>query len=149
MKILLILIVSFGKLNCNIDINDLRNLFLCAANDPARAKQLMRNTENEKINNVVIGYYGASKMLMAKYYFNPYSKWNSFKAGRKILEAAIRSDPFNAELRFLRLSIQKNAPWFLGYNENVKEDQLFLNESSLDIKDEQLKTMINKSLKRI
>ncbi len=49
-------------------------------------------------------------------------KLNLFKSGNKQLEQAISKHHSNAEYRFLRLLIQENAPVFLNYRSEVKED---------------------------
>ena len=92
MKILFTLLLFFNKIVEPLDINYLRNLYANATQNEEKAKQLIVATEDEMNNLVVKGYCGAAKILMAKYYFNPLSKYNSFCSGRGILEAAIRSD---------------------------------------------------------
>ena len=49
-------------------------------------------------------------------------KIDLFKAGRKKLEAAIKSDPGNVEWRFLRLMIQENAPKAVNYKSDLEAD---------------------------
>ena len=49
-------------------------------------------------------------------------KLSLFKKGKKLLEAAIKSDSLNAEYRFLRLTIQENCPDFLKYYSKKEED---------------------------
>lgn len=59
-------------------------------------------------------------------FFNPISKLKTFNEGKKNLESAIKKEPYNPEIRFIRLSIQKNIPSFLGYKENIENDTEFL-----------------------
>jgi hypothetical protein len=49
-------------------------------------------------------------------------KLDTFKEGRDLLENSIKSDTQNLEFRFLRLATQENAPGFLNYDNNKKED---------------------------
>ncbi|HTB52986.1 MAG TPA: hypothetical protein VK718_09460 [Ferruginibacter sp.] len=56
-------------------------------------------------------------------------KVNYFKAGRSELEASIKKNKTNAELRFLRLIIQENAPPIVNYKGNLKEDKVLLQQS--------------------
>ncbi len=62
-----------------------------------------------------------------------------FQEGRKLIEQAIAIDEANAELRFLRLSVQVKAPYFLGYSDNIIDDRelliQFLHESKLPLVD--------------
>jgi len=50
----------------------------------------------------------------------------TFNSGKQNIDAALGLDPENVEIRFIRLSVQKNAPSFLGYNSNIKEDSDFI-----------------------
>jgi hypothetical protein len=45
------------------------------------------------------------------------------------LEAAIKKDSLNAELRFLRLMIQENAPGMLGYKSDIEKDSAYIRKS--------------------
>ena len=87
-------------------------------------------------------------MIMAKYYLNPYSKLSSFSEGKSFLESSIEKDTANVELRYLRLTIQNNAPSFLGYKSKVDDDRNFLTSSLSKLKDEELKTIISKYLQQ-
>ncbi len=127
----------------------LRELYIGAATSEDKAQQLIKASETDNGNALVKGYQGAGKMLMAKYYFNPVSKLNSFINGKKILESAISTDISNPELRYLRLTIQINSPAFLQYDENIKEDKTFLLSKLNTIEDGQLKTIIKDYLKSI
>lgn len=67
-------------------------------------------------------YLGAVLMKKAGIVVNPADKLSLFNQGHEKLEHAIQIDPSNAEYRFLRISIQENAPNMLGYNRNIDED---------------------------
>lgn len=54
------------------------------------------------------------------------SRLKTFKWGKAWLEEAIATDPDNAELRFLRLSIQERTPRIVGYKGNIEADKAFL-----------------------
>lgn len=53
-------------------------------------------------------------------------KLKTFKTGKLKFEMALKKDSNNAELRFLRLIIQENAPKMLGYNHELKNDKHFI-----------------------
>lgn len=141
-----VMLLLFSKSAVPADIHYLRSLFVSAAGDEKKAEQLITETKNEKINTVIMAYCGVGKILMANYYFNPISKYNSFKEGKAILEGAIKADGFNPELRYLRLTIQINAPAFLGYNKNITMDQRYLENCLPGLEDKQLKAMIESFL---
>jgi hypothetical protein len=67
-------------------------------------------------------YQGGALTRIAGFGYNPYTKFTRFSEGKDRVEAAIQKAPTNAEIRFIRLSIQLNAPAFLNYNHNIDED---------------------------
>jgi hypothetical protein len=85
---------------------------------------------------VLLGYKAMSDMLQANYSFNPVNKITYFNRGKELLEKSIAMAPGNSELRFLRFSIQTNAPSFLAYRSKIDEDKgvifKYLKESDLD-----------------
>lgn len=89
-----------------------------------------------------LAYLGALQTIWANHVFNPISKLNTFKEGKKNIEQAIKKEPANVELRFIRLSVQKNAPSFLGYKPNINEDTEFIKENRHQIGSEILKKNI-------
>ena len=74
-------------------------------------------------------FLGAMIMRRAGIGGNPVSKLRLFKRGHRLLEAAIKQDPDNAEFRFLRLMIQENAPGILGYKIDEDKDSQFIRKS--------------------
>jgi len=67
-------------------------------------------------------FYGAILMKKSKSLPTIKRKLDTFREGRELLETSIKKDPDNIEFRFLRLATQENAPGFLSYNDNKKED---------------------------
>ena len=134
----------------NSDLSSLRNLYKEASKDKAKANKLLVIADKNSSNNSVFyGYKGAAKIIMAKYAFNPYTKWNLFNEGKDILESAIASDVNNIELRYLRLTIQMNAPNFLGYKSNIDSDKKFLKENINGLNDKELQSIIKNYLLKI
>lgn len=130
------------------DLKEIRSMFMQAPFDKTKTHQLIHKLEQiEEYNITLQGYKGSTTIILAKHAINPYMKIKYFNCGKGILEAAIKLDKNNAELRFLRYAIQNKIPSILGYNKNVTEDQAFLNSHVNEIKDDQLKQMIQLSLK--
>lgn len=75
---------------------------------------------------VLTGYQAAATMMMAQYVINPFSKLSWFRKGRKLLDNTLARHPQNIELRFLRFTIQTNAPGMLGYKDEIASDKSFL-----------------------
>lgn len=78
---------------------------------------------SENLNGLdSLAYLGTLKMRHADAMSGPVRKLRTFKDGHELLETAIKEAPEKVEYRFLRLIIQKNAPDFLNYNDNIEED---------------------------
>ena len=125
-------------------LEQVRNLYVLAAEQEKSCEELIKNLEpyNENNHPLYAGYKAAATMLMAKYVFSPFSKLNNFKKGKTLLEKAIDKDQKNIELRFIRYAIQLNAPSFLNYKNAINTDKVFLMDSYAHIKDHQLKNNI-------
>jgi hypothetical protein len=143
-----LLSVSIILLTINVSANNMtlsaiRNSYIQALNEEGACNNLLNMLEsvNDK-SPAVKGYYGACMMVSAKYTLNPLKKFSLFNKGREILESAIENDNTNAELRFLRLGIQNNAPSFLGYNKSIEPDKLFLISAQATLSDPELKKLI-------
>ena len=67
-------------------------------------------------------YEGAMLMKKAGLITSAKEKINLFKAGRIMLEAAIKKNKENVEFSFLRLIIQEHAPKIVNYDDNIKTD---------------------------
>ena len=134
----------------NSDLSSLRSLYQEAPKDEEKANQLLVIADKNSSNNLVFyGYKGAAKTILAKYAFNPYAKWKLFNEGKDILESAIASDVNNVELRYLRLTIQMNAPNFLGYKGDIDSDIKFLKKNINGVNDEELQSIIKNYLLKI
>lgn len=89
---------------------------------------------------LMVGYKGMAAFMLCNYSYNPYSKLKYFNEGKNLLEDAIAKNSENTELRFLRYTIQKNVPSFLGYSSNANSDKQFVKNR---IYDSQLKNADN------
>lgn len=93
------------------------------------------STSTSEVNDALkLAYYAAAEMTSAQYKINPASKISAFNSGKKILETAVKKDPANIEIRYIRFTIQSNAPSFLGYNKAVKEDRSYILNNLQDLK---------------
>ncbi|MHA6697308.1 hypothetical protein [Chryseobacterium sp. A321] len=119
-----------------------------AATDKILCERMIRDLEKEKNNSsLYLGYLGGYQTVWAKHVFSPMTKLQTFKTGKKNIEKAIEQDPSNIELRFIRLSVQKNAPTFLGYHSHVKNDKEFIVKNRSKVQSEILKKNIDLLLK--
>ncbi len=74
-------------------------------------------------------YEGALLMKKAGLIKGPGEKLKMFKKGHEIFESELAADPGNAELRFIRLCIQENAPKVLKYRHEIEEDKAYVVKS--------------------
>ena len=93
----------------------------------ARSQEGIRNflASSEKLNlNVSAekGYRGVALAMYADIADGVYTKLDYFNRGKELLEAAIKEQPYNAEIRFLRLTVQAEAPFMLGYSGEIEDD---------------------------
>lgn len=142
-KSIFLIVAVFFLSNYLMGNIELRNQYEKAIYSKDLAENLLK-TLNAKASTTTTekGYKGALKMILAKHYYNPINKYNSFNTGKTELQKAIETDPSNAELIFLRYSCSVNAPSFLNYKTHVAADKAFLEKSLLTMKDNDLKKRI-------
>lgn len=128
---------------------DLRNQFDKAIYSKSIAESLKQTLQQKSnLTPLELGYLGATKMLLAKHYYNPFNKLEIFNQGKVDLENALKKDKNNAEIIFLRYSCAKNAPHFLNYYQNLESDRIFLENAVTSITDNDLKNRIKVFLKK-
>jgi hypothetical protein len=128
---------------------DLRNQFDKAIYSKSIAESLKQTLQQKSsLTSLELGYLGATKMLLAKHYYNPFNKLEIFNQGKVDLENALKKDKNNAEIIFLRYSCAKNAPHFLNYYQNLESDRIFLENAVTSITDNDLKNRIKVFLKK-
>lgn len=145
MQLILIFLMFMGNTDPNgqSQLSVIRDLYQRAADQESAAKKMFELTQNYTVQDPVLyAYKGAGHMMMAKHVINPFSKMSHFNKGKKIYSAAIAKAPRNLELRFLRFSVQAEAPGFLGYKQNIEEDKQLLVKGVKEIGDADLQKMI-------
>ena len=150
MKILISFLLTSMLLTSlnNSDMNEVRTNFNLAVQDKNIWKKMMEKLEqyNEK-SSVYLAYLGGYQTIWANHVFNPLSKLATFKNGKNNIELAISKEPENVEIRYIRFSVQKNSPSFLGYNSHLKEDRDFLVKNIKNINSDFLQKNIETLLK--
>ena len=142
------LLITNNVFAANPDLTQVRVLYTKAATEEKHCKALLELLQpvNDKSPATYTGYKACAMMIMAKYVFNPFSKLSYFRKGRNMLEKAIAAETGNIELRFLRLSVQQNAPAFLGYKSKITTDKEFLLRMRGSVSDRYLQRMITSVL---
>lgn len=125
----------------------LRKNYEKAIDDKKLCESLIEELGKSTESNTHLAYLGAFQTIWANHVFNPLDKLATFNKGKNNIDRAIKTDPFNVEVVFIRHSVQKNSPGFLGYKDNIKEDRAFLQEHLNSIDSSVLKKMVETLLK--
>lgn len=124
MNFLAVVLLTAGLYGSDPDFisgSELRTFFHQQEISEDQLKEVMARSINNT-DAVSIAYMGMCQTMMAQYAFLPTTKLEYFNNGKQAIEEAISTDRSNAELRYIRLLVQLNAPWFLGYNKDISED---------------------------
>lgn len=126
MKLIFTLMFTFFSF-FQSDLESLRNSYSKANQSNENAKNFIELAEKKNSSDVMISAYKAAAKVMEAKVTTEKNKRKSFvKSGATSLESLIKSNPNNAELRVIRMSVQENIPKIVGYNKNLKEDKSFL-----------------------
>ncbi|GGF26048.1 hypothetical protein [Flavobacterium limi] len=127
MKLLLtlLLLVNFSG---NPDLAAIRKMYADVTKSENNAKEFVAKLSGVSNNDdkILVAYKAASILLESKFEKKLGEKIERFKEGAKLLEATIKSDPSNIEMRMIRLSVQEDVPAITGYKKNIKEDKKFI-----------------------
>lgn len=138
---ILLFLISF---NINgVDIDFVRTNYTASIKDKQLCSRMISELKKKNDRPINLGYLGGLQTIWANHVFNPINKLKTFKEGKNNIEKAIKLDPENVELRFIRLSIQKNAPSFLGYNSNINSDKEFIKSNQKTISSAIVRNNIN------
>ena len=126
----------------------LREQFYRASVNSESADSFYAKMETVTANSssLLLGYKGMASFILCNYSYNPYCKLKYFNEGKNLLDNAIVDSRENVELRFLRYSVQKNIPSFLGYYSNISDDKKII---SKNISSQEFKTSDNDLYNRI
>lgn len=106
---------------------DLRETYYSASEDGDMAWAFYEKLAAADTTAPLLLAYKAMAGFMVSYHStNPYHKLKYFIESRSALNRVIAQAPDNVELRFLRFTVQTNAPKFLGYYGNIIEDKTVL-----------------------
>ena len=119
MKYLFVFIILFSVIS--VKAADIRTDFHKGMFEEDKLED-MAEKNSYPSTNLVLAYKGVCKTMLADYVYMPISKLSYFNDGKSDIEKAISAQPKNPELRYLRLLVQLNAPFFLGYNGEIDAD---------------------------
>jgi hypothetical protein len=109
-------------------LKESRASFFRFGSSGCEAEILYNRLEATKTNSspLFLAYKGMARASMAECAFNPAAKLKRFNQGKELLDQAVQSEPENAEIRLMRLSVQLNAPGFLNYSSDIATDRALI-----------------------
>ena len=123
----LFLLVTIQAFSQQMAVDSLRYYYFDEWVGECGAEALVDYTESvgQDVAPLIRAYRGAGLATTANCTSWPMAKLSRFREGKGMLEEALADQPESLEVRFLRYTIQKNIPGFLGYD-NLEEDQEFI-----------------------
>lgn len=105
-------------------VEELREAYKESLNQENKADSFWESLKSYRGNQGNILAYKASALaLRAKHDFNPYNKWVWLNEVKNIFREAVKADPKNIEVRFLRFATQHNLPEFLKQQGQLERDK--------------------------
>jgi hypothetical protein len=128
MKTPAVIFLSMFSLQASLSLQQVREAYFKAASNRDESVRLshLLDTVSENSNPVMLCYKGAAEMLKARFAVNPFTKMAFFNKGRDLIERSIWRDTSIVESRFVRFTIQRNLPFFLGYHQHIAKDSTMI-----------------------
>ncbi|MEJ2616913.1 MAG: hypothetical protein P8Z35_18305 [Ignavibacteriaceae bacterium] len=110
-------------------LEKIRNLYYSSVedeNDLRKLESLITDNFSDTLSQyppVILAYYGGVEALKAKHAFWPFNKLSHFNSSMDILKTAVKEEPDNLEIRFIRFSILDNVPGILGFSKERETDK--------------------------
>lgn len=106
-------------------MTEIRNLYYASVEDEDKCDQLLNYmTKLNPSDATMLGYKASAEALKSKHVWAPMKKLDWLKKSMATFDGAVSKEPRNAEIRFLRFSVQHFVPKFLGQSENLEEDRV-------------------------
>lgn len=115
-------VLFFNNLSAGTPVENLREFFFRADNEAGVKAFGMYAAGLKEQTALINAYRGTAKAMSAGYTDGFLSKIQAFNVGKDMIEASLKADPQNVEIRFLRYCVQANIPGILGYSGNMNED---------------------------
>ncbi|SRX72227.1 hypothetical protein [Aequorivita antarctica] len=144
MKYLFIIALLVSFVGNAQDLKEIRSSYPKAAGSTEITTNLDENLANITSSDkpVLLAYRGAVLTLKAKFAKSRSEKKDFFKEGVSLIESAIKTEPSNIEIHYIRMSVQENSPRFLGYHKNIEDDKRFLLDNYAAVSSKELKSVI-------
>ena len=105
-------------------LSEVRKNFEHASKSKEKASSFYNDLKSYQGNEATMSaYQGASEMLYSRYFGSKEAKKKLLISGSTKIDAAIKSEPKNVEIRLIRFILQENLPKAIAYNKNLIEDK--------------------------
>src|SRR5690554_740266 len=143
-KLLFILALFISVLATSQDLSKIRSQYPEAVKSDEVSSKLDKELSNINSSStpVLLAYKGSILTLKAKFAKDRKIKKEFFKEGVSLLESAVKANPQNIEIRYIRLSVQENAPKILKYNKDIEADKGFILKNYETTSSKELKGII-------
>lgn len=144
MKYVVFIVFFISIVSTAQDLNETRSEYPKAVQSAAITAKLDGELAKVTSSNkpVLLAYKGAVSTLKAKFAKSRSDKKDFFKDGVSLIESAVKAEPSNLEIRYIRMSVQENSPKFLGYHKNIEEDKEFILKNYASISSTELKKLV-------
>tara|TARA_B100000925_G_C21875105_1_gene415947 strand:- start:292 stop:783 length:492 start_codon:yes stop_codon:yes gene_type:complete len=149
--IIISLLLSSANIQAQeLNLSELRELYIEASSEEDRANKLYELTKNSSIESDYknFSYHAIAILLQSKFSTNLIDKLKSFRKGKEQLEKVISQYPKDIELRFLRFCVQDGTPAILDYKLNMEEDSQLI-KNNISTSSEELQQFIIPIFKRL
>lgn len=87
------------------------------------------------LQGIVVAYKASARALMARHAWNPYHKYGYVREALRLFGQAIRLEPQQLEIRFLRFAVLHYMPGFLYESEDLEEDKAVMKDQFAHYRD--------------
>lgn len=144
-KLLFSFFILFVATAQSQDLQQIRSQYPIAKDSEEITSQLDAQLDNYSGSQVeLMAYKGAVKTLKAKFAKKIRDKKEYFKEGVTQIEKALKTEPENVELHYIRMTVQENAPRIVGYHDEIDNDKDFILQNFSTISDFEIKNVIKK-----
>lgn len=122
-QIFFMLFLAWNPAAAQLSLPQLRELYLAAVESREQSDKFMQYMNSVKHEDALLhAYFASAQALVSKHLSGPSDKLKYLRLADKSFEEAIQKNPNDAEVRFLRFSVQVHLPRFLGYSDDIKND---------------------------
>jgi len=122
MRLLAVFILAFLPFLTGAQVQRMRDLYYAAGTDAGITAFYNEAKKTTSTDPVMIAYKGVAIAMYAEVASKVKEKFAYFEEGKTLIDQAASAAPRNAEIAFLRFSVQSEVPAFLGYRDNIQND---------------------------